>query len=295
MPACGPPSSLSPLKVTRSAPARSDSPGQRLVRQAVGGEVDQRAAAQVHCKRQAVPMRELRQLVLGDRRGEALDGVVAGVHLHQQRGLRPDRLLVVAQVSAVGGADLDQLHAGARHDVGHAEGAADLDQLAARDDDLAPLRQRVEGEQDRGCIVVHHGRRLRRRSAPAAILPPVRRGRRARRARGRTPDCTARPSPMATASMASSGMSARPRLVCSTVPVRLNTGRSLGRPAASSRPCRSRSIHASPGSHAASGAAPERMARRLSSISARTAAWTAARPYRWMSGGRHATAHDAIH
>ena len=41
---------------------------------------------------------------------------------------------------AVGGADLDQACAGARHDVGHAEGAADLDQLAARDDHLAARR-----------------------------------------------------------------------------------------------------------------------------------------------------------
>ena len=50
--------------------------------------------------------------------------------------------------------------AGARHDVGHAEGAADLDQLAARDDRLASLRERVEHEQHRGGIVVDDGRVL---------------------------------------------------------------------------------------------------------------------------------------
>ena len=44
---------------------------------------------------------------------------------------------VVLEMRAVGGADLDQPAAGARHDVGDAEGAADLDQLAARDDHLA--------------------------------------------------------------------------------------------------------------------------------------------------------------
>ena len=61
---------------------------------------------------------------------------------------------------AVGGADLDQLRAGARHDVGHAERAADLDQLAARDDRLAPARERVEHEQHRGGVVVDDGRVL---------------------------------------------------------------------------------------------------------------------------------------
>ena len=47
---------------------------------------------------------------------------------------------VVLEMGAVGGADLDQPGAGAGHDVGHAEGAADLDQLAARDDRLAAVR-----------------------------------------------------------------------------------------------------------------------------------------------------------
>ena len=61
---------------------------------------------------------------------------------------------------AVGGADLDQPRAGARHDVRHAERAADLDQLAARHDRLAAARQRVEHEQHRGGIVVDDGRVL---------------------------------------------------------------------------------------------------------------------------------------
>ena len=63
-------------------------------------------------------------------------------------------------MGAVGGADLDEPRAGAGHDVGHAEGAADLDQLAARDDGLAPLGQRVERQQHRGGIVVDDGRVL---------------------------------------------------------------------------------------------------------------------------------------
>ena len=46
------------------------------------------------------------------------------------------------------------------HDVGNAERAADLDQLAARDDHFAPVRERVEHEQHGGGVVVDDGRGL---------------------------------------------------------------------------------------------------------------------------------------
>jgi hypothetical protein len=93
----------------------------------------------------AVGVRDGGDLGFVDHLGEALHRVVRGVHLHQQRRLRADGLGVVLGVGAVGGADLDQLGAGAAHDVGHAEGAADLDQFAARDDGLLALDQRVRG------------------------------------------------------------------------------------------------------------------------------------------------------
>ena len=79
---------------------------------------------------------------------------------------------------AVGGADLDQLRAGARHDLRHAEGAADLDQLAARHDRLAALRQRVEHEQHGGGVVVDDGRVL---GAGQLAQQAAHDGRRARR------------------------------------------------------------------------------------------------------------------
>ena len=72
-------------------------------------------------------------------------------------GLRPERADIVLLVGAVGGADFDELGAGAAHDLGHAEGAADLDQFAARHDRLAALGQGVEHQQDRGGVVVDHG------------------------------------------------------------------------------------------------------------------------------------------
>jgi len=82
------------------------------------------------------------------------------MHLHQHGRARADRRGKIGEMGAVRRADLDELATGARHDVGHAEGTADLDQLAARDDRLAPLGQRVEHDQHRGRIVVDDGRIL---------------------------------------------------------------------------------------------------------------------------------------
>ncbi len=159
-PACGPPSSLSPLKVTRFGAGGDRLPRRRLGGQPPARQVDQRAAAEVDHERHAALAAERGQLGLGDAGGEALHRVVAGVHLHQQRAARAERLGVVAQVGAVGGADLDQLRAGPPHDVRDAERAADLDQLAARHRHLLPRRQRVEEQEHRGGVVVDGGRRL---------------------------------------------------------------------------------------------------------------------------------------
>ena len=136
--------------------------GQHLLRrgllgQAVLAHVDQRAAAEVRGQQHPLGFRQRRQLGLGDGGGEALHGVVASVHLHQQRGGGVDGALVVGQVRAVGGAHLHHLRAGAGHDVGHAEGSADLDQLATRHHHLLVARQRSNGQQHGGGIVVDHG------------------------------------------------------------------------------------------------------------------------------------------
>ena len=133
----------------------------RLARQAVGGEVDEGAGAEVVDERHAVVMGDPRQFGRRHRLGEALDPVVGGVDLQDQPGLGTERAGIVAGVGAVGGADLDEPGAGTRHDVGHAEGAADLDQLAARHDRLAALGQRVQRQQHRGGVVVDDGGVLR--------------------------------------------------------------------------------------------------------------------------------------
>ena len=53
-----------------------------------------------------------------------------------------------------------RLDAGLAQDLGHAEGAADLDQLAARDEHLPAAGQRRQREQHRGGAVVHGQRVL---------------------------------------------------------------------------------------------------------------------------------------
>ena len=97
---------------------------QWFARQAVGGQVDQRAAAQVRGQRHAAGVGEVRQLGLVDRGGEALQCVVAGVHLHQQCGARGDGLRVITRMGAVGGAHLDQTRAGTGQVVFQVDGPA---------------------------------------------------------------------------------------------------------------------------------------------------------------------------
>ncbi len=79
----------------------------------------------------------------------------------------------------------------------------------------------------------------------------------------------------ATATIASSGSSARPRLVCSTVPVRLKTGFNSG---VSRDSIRADSAAAIPASSTACTDLPRRRASRQSSSSARTSPVTKVRP-----------------
>ena len=155
IPACGPPSSLSPEKQTRSAPAASAAAGRRLAL-----DVDERAGAEVVEERQLVPASDGRELLEPRLLGEADDAEVRLVDAQEQRRLRPDRALVVGRPRPVRRPDLDQPRARAGEHVRDPEAVADLDQLAARDDDLAALRERGEREQHRGGVVVDDDRRL---------------------------------------------------------------------------------------------------------------------------------------
>ena len=92
------------------------------------------------------------------------------MHLHQQRGALVDGVFVVVQMGAVGGAYLHQTRTGAFHHVGHAEGTADFDQFAPRDDHFAPARQRCQREQHGRGIVVDHGSRFSTRQRAQQLL-----------------------------------------------------------------------------------------------------------------------------
>src|SRR5664280_2534726 len=143
-PACGPPSSLSPLAVTSTAPARS-------VPAAVGSGL-------------------LRP-----------DPKVGGVHLEHEGGVRPDRIGVVAEHCAVRGPDLADPGAGGHQQVRQPEAVPDLDQLPTADDHLAAAGQRGRGQHQGSGAVVHHqrvagagdGSQQRSQGAAPAGRPPA--------------------------------------------------------------------------------------------------------------------------
>ena len=104
---------------------------------------------------------ERAQLLDRDLLDEAELAEVRRVRAQQRAGALADRALVVGAPRAVGRADLDERRAGLRDHLGHAEAAADLDELPARDDDLAPRPgQRRGREQHRAGAVVDRQRRL---------------------------------------------------------------------------------------------------------------------------------------
>ena len=107
--------------------------------------------------------RDLRKLAGADLRREPLDAIVRRMDLQDQSGFGSQGACVIARMGAVRGADLAQACPCPCHDLGHAERAADLDQLPAGDDGLPVLREGIEDEEHRSRIVVDEGRVLRAR------------------------------------------------------------------------------------------------------------------------------------
>ena len=131
-----------------------------LVREAPGAQIDERPRAEIlHDGDPPLPP-ELDELAGRHLGGEPHDPVVGGVDLEQERRGRRDCLGVVPQVGPVRRAHFTEDRAAAQHDVGDAEFATDLDQLAARDDDLPTVRQRLKRQQDCRGVVVDHQRVL---------------------------------------------------------------------------------------------------------------------------------------
>ena len=131
-----------------------------LARGRLAGQLDEHARAEVVDERDSVAPRRLRELGDGRLLGEADEAEVRLVHAQEHRGSRPDRALVVGDPGPVRRPHLDEPGARAGEHVRNPEAVPDLDQLAARDEHLAALGQRSEGEQHRGRVVVDDERGL---------------------------------------------------------------------------------------------------------------------------------------
>ena len=96
----------------------------------------QRARALVLVEQQAMLVSKRRKLPRTYLLVETLDTIVGRMDLENHGRIGRDGALVVAQMRAVGGPDLDELGTRGRHDIRDAEAATDLDELATADDDL---------------------------------------------------------------------------------------------------------------------------------------------------------------
>ena len=258
MPACGPPSSLSPENVTRSAPLATDS--RRSARREGPTSFGSRDRRPCRCRDRSSSRRRARCRSRRPARAStsAVKPTIAKLlrwTLSKQSGVRTDRALVVARVGLVRRADLDELRARQREDLGQPERAADLDQLAARDDDLlvrsrAP-RGRAPSRPRCCCTTIASSAPVRSRAAGAGD----RGASRARPCRDRTRGSSSRAATSSIAARAASASGARPRFVWRTTPVALITRRSGGRDSAA-RPRR----HRPPRSPESRGAREDRLA-----------------------------------
>src|SRR6266568_336087 len=94
------------------------------------------------------------------------------MHAKQETRLFVDRVFIVGETRAIGGADLAEDCTALFHDLRDSKAVPDFDELAARDDDFAAASKSREGDQDGGGAIVDDDR-----------------GFRARRLRDRIPDC----------------------------------------------------------------------------------------------------------
>src|SRR5207253_10669743 len=120
-----------------------------LLSKSEAGRVEEGTAAKIVNERDVVLAPECRELAPLRTRDETGDLEVARVHAEDRAGPLADRGRVIARVRAVRRAHLDELRSRATEHIGNAEAAADLNELAARHDDLLARGKRGESEEDR--------------------------------------------------------------------------------------------------------------------------------------------------
>ena len=175
----GAPEQLVPREADQIDAARQPRRSEALGREPVRAQVDERGAAEIVHDGDVVTVPDPHQLGEVYLCHEAAELEVGAVHLQDGARARADGALVVSGVGTIRRAHLDQAHARLAQDLRHPEGAADLDQLAARDDHLAAARERREREQDGGGAVVEGERVLGARQQsqqlrdPGAALAPL--------------------------------------------------------------------------------------------------------------------------
>ncbi len=144
--------------------------GHRLVREAEGGRVEERAAAEVVDDERAVRVGGRSQRARVGRLHEAGLAEVRGVHAEDEAGASVgQRRLEVGDARAVRRPDLDQLRPRASDDLGDPDAAPDLDELAAAHRDAALARQ-PHGERDGRGVVDQDQRVLGARERDQVLL-----------------------------------------------------------------------------------------------------------------------------
>ena len=108
-------------------------------------QIKQSAAAEVFNKRDASFLCQCNQILNSRLLCKSGDLEIRAVHAQNQPSPLVEGALVIRDASAIRSTHFAQDGVGFCHDVGNAERAADFNQLAARDDDLAAVSQRIEG------------------------------------------------------------------------------------------------------------------------------------------------------
>ena len=85
------------------------------------------------------------------------------MHPHDECRHFPNRGLVIGQARFVGRANFAQARAARSHHIWQPIGAADFDELTARDDNFLIARQRRQHQHRGGSVVVHDERVFRTR------------------------------------------------------------------------------------------------------------------------------------